>query len=502
MHVPFAEEENELFLGEIRIHQCQWHAVKSEIPRGIPRVFPLVGDGNYVSIINVRPVAVAAALALFRGRWLRGIAGQPIPLRVVIELFGPQETSEGLTLYVAAVFRQRGWHHFGVELIRFFLPLYEDAVEFAIEWALLGCWIFFSEAQFDRGTTTRRNYGGIVRGRLRPGLCGIHGIFVSRDDVVVDTVLGVRRPRMPVEALGIRFIFGEEGLGGILAMEPEVAGFRMLECEGADLAGSVDLFYDRLGLALIPGPGIAVPNCRQKMYARRFGAAIVRSDSNKDVFRGGLGILNDDIEIAVFVEDAGIEQLKLGIFFRMAPVFFQQLSIGKGTLRIFVKKLHVRVRRRAVKVEVILLHVLAVIAFITSKAEETFFEDGISVVPKCEPEADELVTVANRGEAILVPAIGARAGVIVRKIFPCFSGGAVVLAHRSPRAIADVGAPALPMYFAGAGFFETFFFGVHSCSPRFDCFRAINLWSNAPSSLVCLRIFSSHSRAGWESSIA
>src|SRR2546429_5172055 len=70
---------------------------------------------------------------------------------------------------------------------------------------------------------------------------------------------------MPVEALSIRFIFGEEGLGGILAMEPELAGFRMLEGEGADFAGSVDLFYDRLGLALIPGPGIAVPNCRQKM---------------------------------------------------------------------------------------------------------------------------------------------------------------------------------------------------------------------------------------------
>src|SRR5271157_5822494 len=40
MHVPFTEEENELFFGEIRIDQRQRDAVKSEIPRGIPRIFP------------------------------------------------------------------------------------------------------------------------------------------------------------------------------------------------------------------------------------------------------------------------------------------------------------------------------------------------------------------------------------------------------------------------------------------------------------------------------
>src|SRR6266702_1983344 len=186
------------------------------------------------------------------------------------------------------------------------------------------------------------------------------------------------------------------------------------------------------------------------MHARRFGSAIVRGDTNEDVFGGGFGILDDHIEISIFGEDACIEQLKFGILFRTAPVFFQQLSIGIGSLRIFVKKLHVRVRRRAVKVEVILLYIFAMVSFVAGKAEETFFEDGISFVPKCEPEADELVTVANRGEAILVPTIGARAGMIVRKIFPRFSGGAVVLAHRSPRAIADVGAPALPMRFAGS----------------------------------------------------
>src|SRR2546422_6938888 len=70
------------------------------------------------------------------------------------------------------------------------------------------------------------------------------------------------------------------------------------------------------------------------MHARRFGSAIVRGDTNEDVFGGGFGILDDHIEISILGEDASIEQLKFGILFRTAPVFFQQLSVGIGALRI------------------------------------------------------------------------------------------------------------------------------------------------------------------------
>jgi len=90
------------------------------------------------------------------------------------------------------------------------------------------------------------------------------------------------------------------------------------------------------------------------------------------------------------------------------------------------------VRRGAVEVEVIFLHILAMIAFVAGQPEETLFEDGIRPVPEREAEADELVAVADRGEAVLVPAISARAGVIVRKIFPRLSSRAVVLAPPFP----------------------------------------------------------------------
>ena len=101
-----------------------------------------------------------------------------------------------------------------------------------------------------------------MRGSLGARLRGIDSFLVARDDVIVDAVLGVRRSGIPVEALRIRFIFGEESFGSVLAMEPQLACLWMLECECGDLAGRGDFFHDRLGLALIPGPGIAKPNCR------------------------------------------------------------------------------------------------------------------------------------------------------------------------------------------------------------------------------------------------
>ena len=120
--------------------------------------------------------------------------------------------------------------------------------------------------------------------------------------------------------------------------------------------------------------------------ASGFWSAIVRGDPDEDVFRGGLGILDDHIEVAVFVEDAGIEQLEFGISFRTASIFFHQLPIRKRALRIFVKILHVGVRRRAVQVEVIFLHILAVIAFVAGQAEEAFLEDRIGPFQRARPK--------------------------------------------------------------------------------------------------------------------
>ena len=46
---------------------------------------------------------------------------------------------------------------------------------------------------------------------------------------------------------------------------------------------------------------------------RRLGSAVDDRDADQDILGCGLGVLDEDVEVAVFVEDAGIEQLVFGV---------------------------------------------------------------------------------------------------------------------------------------------------------------------------------------------
>ena len=71
-----------------------------------------------------------------------------------------------------------------------------------------------------------------------------------------------------------------------------------------------------------------------------------------------------------------------------------------------------------VEIEVIFFYVLAVIAFVAGQAEEAFFQNRITFVPQSQGKADGLLAVADSGQPIFIPAIGARAGMVVGKILP------------------------------------------------------------------------------------
>jgi hypothetical protein len=58
------------------------------------------------------------------------------------------------------------------------------------------------------------------------------------------------------------------------------------------------------------------------------------------------------------------------------------------------------------------------------QSEEPLFEDGILPVPEGQAEAEALHVVGNACDAVLAPAVGARAGVIVGEEIP----GVTVLA--------------------------------------------------------------------------
>src|SRR5262249_3497582 len=99
---------------------------------------------------------------------------------------------------------------------------------------------------------------------------------------------------------------------------------------------------------------------------------------------------------------------------------------------------------RAVEVEVVLLDVLAVVAFAVGQSKEAFLEDGILAVPQGEREAEPLLVIRDAGQAVLAPAIGPRAGLIVAEVIPGIATFAVVLAHRAPLPFAEVRSPLLP----------------------------------------------------------
>jgi hypothetical protein len=119
------------------------------------------------------------------------------------------------------------------------------------------------------------------------------------------------------------------------------------------------------------------------------------------------------------------------------------------------------VRRRVVEVEVVLLDVLAVVAFVRREAEEALLEDGIALVPEREAEADALVAIRDAGQAILVPAVRALPRMVVREVLPGVAVRAVVLADGAPGALAQIGAPPLPMRAAIAIIVKTTLLGGH-----------------------------------------
>ena len=146
----------------------------------------------------------------------------------------------------------------------------------------------------------------------------------------------------------------------------------------------------RLRDVVAPRPRVAKPQRRQQVQRRRVRAAVVRRDEHQDVVVGALGVLHDHVEVAVLVEDAGVQQLVLHLLLAAPGVRGHQVPVGERPLRILVLALQVRVRRRAVQVEPVLLDVLAVVALPVGEAEHPLLEDRVGAVPQRQRQAQPL----------------------------------------------------------------------------------------------------------------
>src|SRR5271169_1771376 len=76
-----------------------------------------------------------------------------------------------------------------------------------------------------------------------------------------------------------------------------------------------------------------------------------------------LAVFDKYVEIAVLVENPGVQKFELKSSPSALPVFLQQPLVWVPRLRVFVEVLHVGMGRSAVEVEVVFLGVFAMIAF-------------------------------------------------------------------------------------------------------------------------------------------
>jgi hypothetical protein len=143
------------------------------------------------------------------------------------------------------------------------------------------------------------------------------------------------------------------------------------------------------------------------MERRCFKTAVRNSNLNQQVLGRFFRILNEHVKVAAIIENARIEEFVLKLVTRPAPVRPDEVRVWIGLLRILVEILHVRVRWRAIEVEIILLHILAVIALAIGQPEKTFLQDWIFAVPERKREAEILFIVGEAGKSVLAPAIRA-----------------------------------------------------------------------------------------------
>ena len=141
------------------------------------------------------------------------------------------------------------------------------------------------------------------------------------------------------------------------------------------------------------------------MQAGLVRAPVVHGDLDQQVLRRRLGVLDEHVEIAVLVEDAGVQQLVLEIVAAPRPAGRQEVAVRVLRLRVLVEELQVRMGGRAVEVEVVLLDVLAVVALGVGQAEQPLLQQRVTAVPQRQRKAQPLLVVADAGEAVLAPPV-------------------------------------------------------------------------------------------------
>ena len=171
----------------------------------------------------------------------------------------------------------------------------------------------------------------------------IDGLFFTLHDVAVKGVFDVFAAALYAEEpLHIGFIVSEKNFGRLFGTEIEIA-----EAFVAGFQFVADKRYGGLGkIAVVvscPGPGIAIPELRQKVESSWLGTAIGAGDLYKYIVGCFLGIFNLYIEVVIVQHNAGVYKFEFRLQAREAAIDVHQFFIGVAALWVFVERLHIRV---------------------------------------------------------------------------------------------------------------------------------------------------------------
>ena len=100
--------------------------------------------------------------------------------------------------------------------------------------------------------------------------------------------------------------------------------------------------------------------------------------------------------------------------------------------------------RRAVKIKIEFLDILAMITFAVSQSEKPFFYNRVFPVPKGKGKTEMLLVIRKTSQTVFASAIGTGARMVVRKVVPGSTKFAVILSHSSPLPLAEIRPPFFP----------------------------------------------------------
>ena len=265
--------------------------------------------------------------------------------------------------------------------------------------------------------------------------------------MVVDPVLRIRRDRRrALDPRAVRLVLAEEE--GRLRpvrtgadIERVVAELGVAHQDRPAVRGRAQL---GLGRFRVPGPLVAEPERREDVERGGLRAPVSCGDAHQDVGRGRLRVVDLDDPVAVVVKDAGVDQLVFGLELGPRTVGLDQVLVRERRLGVVVAPAQPGAARDRVEVPPVLLDVLAVVALRAGQPEHPLLEDRVLAVPQGQRERQAVEDVGHPRHPVLVPAVRARASVVVRERAPRVAAGGIVLADAAPGALSEIRSPLVP----------------------------------------------------------